>query len=313
MVKILGLLLAVGLGGAAFGQSEPRAVLPVRARAVESRPQALASIRVGVKLVVIPVTATNPLGAPVRGLPSSAFHVFEDGVEQQISYFAADDAPASVGIVFDASGSMSDKIDEAREAVARFLRAGVPGDRFFLVAFNTRPRLLCDFTPRAEEIERELPGIKPNGWTALFDAVYLAISKMRHADSSRKALLVLADGGDNRSRYSRAEAIDYIRESDCTIYSVGLLGSGLSKENARLLQSIAEETGGRMFPVAKLADLPDAIEKIGAMLRHQYLLGYAPRNGTEDGRYRKVVVKAEPPAEFPPLRVSWRTGYYAPY
>jgi Ca-activated chloride channel family protein len=313
--RILGLALAVGLGGAVFGQAqsgELRVSMPVRARS-ESRPRALASIRVSVKLVVIPVTATNALGAPVAGLPASAFHVFEEGVEQSISYFAAEDAPASVGIVFDASGSMYNKMDEAREAVAQFLRASVPGDKFFLVAFSTQPRLVCDFTSGTDEIERRLPSIRPDGWTALFDAVYLAISKMRHTESPRKALLVLSDGGDNHSRYSREETINYIREADCTIYSVGLLGSWLSKDGTRLLANISEETGGRMFPVSRLSDLPDAVAKIGAMLRHQYLLGYTPMNRADDGRYRKVVVKAEPPPDFPPLRVTWRTGYYAPH
>jgi VWFA-related protein len=291
--------------------SDARVSIPVRARPPLSK-QARSNIQVDVNLVLIPATVTDPNGIPVSGLRSDAFRLFEDGIEQRIRYFAKQDAPISMGLVLDASRSMEYKLQTARTAVSKFLLTSMPGDEYFLIEFNNHPQLLQDFTPDIREIEDALPQVKANGWTSLLDAIYLAINRMRHAANSRKALLVLSDGGDNNSRYTKNEIRSIIREADVCIYTIGMLGPGLSKRNIRLLTELAENTGGSLYTTAKLDDLPDTMRRISVALRNQYLLGYVPTNSAEDGLYRKIEVRLAQPAHFPPLRASWRVGYYAP-
>jgi VWFA-related protein len=188
----------------------------------------------------------------------------------------------------------------------------MPEDEFFLVEFNDRPRFLTGFTRQTGEIEEALTYVRADGWTSLYDAIYVSINRLRNASNPRKALLVLSDGGDNNSRYNESEIRSLIREADVCIYTIGVLGAGLSKRNLRTLSDLAENTGGRLYTIEKPADLPDAIHKISSALRNQYILGYVPSNDADDGRYRKVDLRMLQPEGFPPLRVSWRMGYYAP-
>ena len=220
---------------AAEDRDEPRVNITPR---ITTRPQSAvnAAIRVDTKLVLIPVTVTDTYGAPFMDLPRDRFRLFEDGVEQQVKYFAAEDAPVSLGVVFDASRSMEGKLDQSRAAVSRFLRTSRPGDEFFLVEFSDRPRLLSGFTSNTEAIENSLIGIKPKNWTALLDAVYMAIHQMKHAGNSRRALLILSDGGDNNSRYTETEIKSRVREADVSIYSIGL-GTGLVKHHVAPAQA----------------------------------------------------------------------------
>ncbi len=281
-------------------------------RLKQAAPAALnASIRVDTKLVLIPVTVTDTYGTPFQGMTRERFHLFEDGVEQQVKYFAAEDAPVSLGIVFDASRSMEGRLNQSRAAISRFFRTSRSGDEFFLVEFSDRPRLLSSFTTDTVAIEKSLVGIQAKNWTALLDAVYMAVHEMKHARNSHKALLILSDGGDNNSRYTEAEMKSRVREADVSIYSIGL-GTGLVKHHIRLLKELSEQTGGEYRQVDKISDLPDAVERISAAIRHQYLLGYSSSNSINDGMYRKIRVTLNQPADKPPLRASWRTGYYAP-
>jgi Ca-activated chloride channel family protein len=289
----------------------PRVAVAPRVHA-QPRTGVANAIRLDVRQVLIPVTVTDPFGAPFAGLGRDAFRLFEDGVEQQISYFGAEDSCASVGVVFDASNSMSNKLDKSREAVTRFFRTSMPGDEFFLVEFNDVPKMLCDFTSDTEYIENALAEVRAKGWTALLDAVYMAVQNMRRAQNPRRALLIVSDGGDNMSRYTESEIRSLVREADVCIYSIGILGSGLLKRSERLLRDLSENTGGRLFEVAKIEDLPDAVAKISASLRNQYMLGFRPGNKENDGLYRKVEVRLSPRPDGPPLRASWRAGYYAP-
>jgi VWFA-related protein len=302
-------ILAAGFGLAADGD-EARVEITPRLKAP---PQAAvnAAIRVDTKLVLIPVTVTDTYGAPFAGLTRDGFRLFEDGVEQQVKYFASEDAPVSLGIVFDASRSMDGKLDQSRAAVSRFFRASRPGDEYFLVEFNDRPRLLSGFTSDTTAIEHSLAGLRARNWTALLDAVYMAVHQMKHAANSHKALLILSDGGDNNSRYTESEMKSHVREADVSIYSIGL-GTGMIKHHIRLLKQLSEETGGEYCQADKMADLPDAVEHISAAIRHQYLLGYSSSNARNDGMYRKIQVTLKQPSDQPPLRASWRTGYYAP-
>jgi VWFA-related protein len=264
------------------------------------------NIRLDVKVVLIPVSVTDILDRPIAGLRKEDFHLYEDNVEQKIAYLSNEEAPASLGLIFDASGSMTNKIETSVAAVDQFFKTSLPGDEFLLVRFSDRPHLMTGFTDDIDEISSRLHSIRAGGWTALNDAIYLGVQKMKKAKNPRRALLILSDGGDNNSRYSAPEIRDLVREADVRVYSVGLLLGLL--QGSRFLEKISEETGGRMIKVRKLDELPAAIEKLSRDLRSQYVLGYYSSNTQNDGRYRKVRVIVNQPT----VHASWRHGYYAP-
>src|SRR5438067_1076597 len=221
-------------------ESGPRvSISPRAARLRTAHPPS--DIRVDVRLTLIPVTVTDPLGAPVTGLDLGDFQLYEDGVEQQLKYFGSDDSPVSVGVVFDASQSMTGKLDQARAAVSRFFTTAGGGDEFLLIEFSDAPRLLCDFTTDTEQIEKSLVNIQTRNWTALFDAVYMAVQKMKRAKNPRKALLIVSDGGDNNSRYTQSEMKSLVREADVAIYSIALVGGGLLRRHVGLLRGLSEQ------------------------------------------------------------------------
>ncbi|MEO7652608.1 MAG: VWA domain-containing protein, partial [Bryobacteraceae bacterium] len=298
----------------------PKVSVDPRARPVAPGPATPRSnIRVDSTLVLINVTVTDPLNRFVTGLERENFKLTEDKSEQQISHFASEDAPLSVGLVFDTSGSMGSKLNKARQAVAQFFKTANPQDEFFLVQFNDRPEMVQDFTTNLEEIQNRLTFTQAKGRTALLDGVYMALHKMKKARNQHKALLIISDGGDNSSRYTESEIKNLVREADVQIYAIGIFESvsarGRTAEELSgpgLLSEMAEQTGGRHFPVENLNELPDVAAKIGIELRNQYILGYTPKNQERDGKYRKVQVKLVQPRGLPPLRAFWRLGYYAP-
>lgn len=297
----------------------PRKKAPVASaedKELSSRPP---SIRVDTNLVLINVTVTDPLNRFVTGLEAEHFKLLEDKAEQKISTFASEDAPLSVGLVFDASGSMGSKLQKARLATAQFFKTANPEDEFFLVQFNDRPELTQPFTTNTEEIQNRLTFTQAKGRTALLDGVYMALNQMKKARNTRKAILILSDGGDNSSRYTESEIKNLVREADVQIYAIGIFepvsARGRTAEELSgpgLLSEMAEQTGGRHFPIENLNDLPDVAGKIGMELRNQYVIGYVPTNGNRDGKYRRVQVKLVQPRGLPPLRPFWRQGYYAP-
>ncbi len=277
------------------------------------------NIRVESTLVLIPVTVTDPLNRFVTGLERENFRLFEDKSEQKLTHFASEDAPLSVGLVFDTSGSMGSKLDKSRQAVAQFFKTANPEDEFFLIQFNDRPELVVDFTTHVEDIQNRLTFTQSKGRTALLDAVYMALHKMKKAKNPRKALLIISDGGDNSSRYTESEIKKLVQEADVQIYAIGIFEPMASRgrtpeelSGPSLLSEIAEQTGGRHFPVDNLNELPDVAAKIGMELRNQYILGYTPTNQGRDGKYRRVQVKLVQPRGLPPLRATCRLGYYAP-
>jgi Ca-activated chloride channel homolog len=265
------------------------------------------SMRVDVDLVLIPVLVTDPDQRPVRGLPKSDFHLFEDGVEREITQFFSEESPISIGIVIDASNSMRRKMDQTRAAVKEFLKMSVPGDEFFLLKFNDQPESVCGFTMDANEIEAGLSSIHAEGWTALFDAIYLGVNHMKHAKHGRKVLLVLSDGGDNNSRFSEREITNFIREADVRVFSISIL------ERSHSLEAISEESGGRAYRVRTMDELPELAANVSLELHSEYVLGFTPAKGTADGKYRKIKVEVTPPtANGPRLHASWKRGYYSP-
>ncbi len=278
-----------------------------------------ANIRVDSTLVLIPVTVTTPLNQVVTGLEMEHFRLFEDKVEQKVSQFSSEDAPLSIGLVFDVSGSMGAKLHKSREAAAQFFKTANPEDEFFLIQFSNRPKLVQGFTHRTEEIQNRLAFSEAKGRTALLDALYMAMDQMKKARNPRKAILVISDGGDNSSRYTQSEIKNLVREADVQVYAIGIFepihSRGRTAEEMAgpsLLSELAEQTGGRHFPVENVNELPDIAAKIGIELRNQYVLGYSPTNQKKDGKYRRVKVKLVQPRGLPPLRAAYRTGYYAP-
>jgi Ca-activated chloride channel homolog len=303
--------------------SEPRVTIEPRLRTPRTpeTPEAerRSNIRIDTTLVLIPVSVTDPMNRFVTGLEREHFKIFEDKVEQDVRQFSSEDAPLSVGLVFDASGSMGNKLAKSRQAVAQFFKTANPEDEFFLVQFNDRPTLAVPFTHDTEQVQSHLTFTQSKGRTALLDGIYLAMNQMKKAKNPRKALIVVSDGGDNSSRYTESEIKNAVREADVQIYAIGIFepigGRGRTPEEMAgpgLLNEIAEQTGGRHFPVENLNELPDVAAKIGIELRNQYVLGYSPKNQERDGKYRRVNVRLVQPRGLPPLKAIYRLGYYAP-
>ncbi len=271
---------------------------------------------VDVDLVLVNVTITDPMNRLVTGLDKDNFKLFEGNQEQVIRHFSSEDAPISLGVIFDISGSMKTKIEKAREAVVEFFKTANPQDEFFMITFGDRPELLADFTQSIEDIQSKLVFTIPDGRTALLDAIYFGVNKMKDAHNPKKALLIISDGGDNRSRYTDGEIKSMVKEADVQIYAIGIYDPNFPtpEESAGpgLLSEITEVTGGRTFTLDNPNELTDVATKIGIELRNQYVLGYRPMNPVRDGRWRKIKVKLAPPKGLPPLTVYAKTGYYAP-
>jgi len=273
-------------------------------------------IRTSVNLVLVPVTITDDLHRPVVGLGVENFQLFEGKQAREIKNFSSEDTPVSVGILVDTSGSMGYKLERAREAVVQFCEAANPQDEFFLITFADTPRLTSDFTSSPEHLESDLLTARSKGQTALLDAIYMSLQKMRKARYARKALLILSDGGDNHSRYTEKDLKSALREADVTVYSVGMFDRYVATQEERLgpelLRTVADMTGGHAFVIGDAKQLPALTRTIGTQLRHQYMLAYQPQALPHDQKWRKIRVKLRLPKRFNYLlHVEARPGYYA--
>jgi Ca-activated chloride channel homolog len=277
------------------------------------------SLHMDVDLAIVNVTVTDPRDRLVTGLEPDNFRIFENNVEQEIRYFSSEDVPISIGIIFDLSGSMVNKVGKAKEAALQFFKTANPQDEFFLVSFNEHAELISTFTNVVEDLQSRLLSSSAKGRTALLDGIYLGLSEMKTAQNAKRALLIISDGGDNHSRYTENDIKRLVREADTQLYSVGIFDPldyrGRTPEELHgptLLSEVTELSGGRAFDVENVNELPDIATKIGAELRSQYLLGYLPSNKVHDARWRKIKIKLQPPKGLPPLSVYAKTGYYAP-
>jgi Ca-activated chloride channel family protein len=296
-------------------ESRVRSTAPV-AESFESRP---AHLKVDVNLVVIPVHVTNRAGENVTTLEQKHFRLFEDGVEQDISHFTKDDAPLSIGLLFDMSGSMRNKMRKASEAALEFFKTANTADEFFLIEFNTRVKLAVPFTEDSDEVYRHIQRARPAGRTSLLDAIHMAMVQMKNARNPRRAIVILSDGGDNSSRYSAHEIKNALAESEIQLYAMGIFDPEDSKKQTseerngpRLLDELAAQSGGKHYPVKDLDDLPLISAQIGNELRSQYVLGYSPLNASTAGKYKRVTITLGPPDGTPPLKAAYRQGYYSP-
>jgi Ca-activated chloride channel homolog len=298
------LLSAFVLAGDSAAEPEV-AITPRKSQSIAIRKPSETLVRADVKVVLVPVTVTDELNRPINALSKERFRVLEDGVEQKITSFVWEDGPVSIGLLFDSSGSMKNRIEASVSAMKHVFQTTIPGDEFFLIQFSDDVQLLSGFTPEPDAIHRRLGYVQPSGWTALLDAIALGVNQMKSARNPRKVLLILSDGNDNNSRFTEAEIRSRVMESDIRIFAIAL------SYRPRLLQRLAEETGGNVLVAHDINDLPDIVQRLSAEIRSQYLIGYSPRNDASDGKYRRIKVELLQPAGAPSFRASWRRGYYA--
>jgi Ca-activated chloride channel homolog len=275
------------------------------------------TLKVDVDLVQVTLSVTNPRNQYVTGLEKEHFQIWEDKVEQEIAYFSSEDVPLSVGIIFDISGSMKDKLSVARDAAVTFLKMGTPDDESFLVEFSERPQIAVDFTTDITDLQNHLIFSPAKGMTALYDAVYLGLDKLKEANNPKKALLLITDGEDNRSRYTFSNVKEFIKEQDVQIYSIGIVsefspGFANGRTGRALIEELSEMTGGRAFFPDSVYELEDICQKIGVELKNQYVIGYDSTNEASDGKWRKLRVKVNPPRGVGALNVRAKAGYYGP-
>ena len=276
------------------------------------------TLSVNVDLVLVNATVSDSqTGRPVTGMQRQHFEVYEDRVQQEIQYFSAEDVPLSVGIIFDVSGSMKDKMTVARDAAVTFLETGSPQDEHFLVPFSGQAEVAQDFTSDIARLQNQLIFTPAQGMTALYDAVYLGLEKVKEGRNPKKALLMITDGQDNRSRYTFGNVREYVRESDVQLYAIGIVDAfnsqlGLGRTGRGLIEELADVTGGRSFFPNSVFELEDITRRIAIELKNQYVIGYFSTNEETDGEWRDIQVDVNPPRGVPRLSVRAKQGYYGP-
>lgn len=281
--------------------------------AIETRPKppgpiTRPSLRVDSKLVLVPVSVMDERDHPVTGLERENFRVFDDGMERAITSFSMEDEPAAIGLIFDHSGSVAGVRRNEAETTRLFLKTSNPEDEYFLVVFASRPELAVPLTSGNEEVRYRVLTTKWGGSTALYDGVILGLNELRKSKLRRKALLVVSDGGENNSRYSRLELKRIIEESDALIYVIGFESD---QANFPLLKWMAEMSGGLAIS-ARSEGLPDIAAKVALELRNRYVLGFSAPDIQHDGKVHSLRVELNTPHGMPSLKASWRRSYRAP-
>ena len=273
-----------------------------------------AAFRANSTLVLVPVTVVDHRGAIVNGLASEAFTLTEDGVRQQVHSFSEEDAPVSIGVVLDLSGSMKGALGPAKESLRALMKGANPADEAFLNTVSTRPRAYAGFTHNFDEVLSRVAFETAGGDTALVDTIFASLRELRSGTYAWKALLVISDGMDNHSRYSRQELLDRAVESDAQIYTIAVDGAPAFSKGMKLLEEkrglefldgLAAKTGGMSFIVRGQADIAEAAARIGRALRNQYTIGYVPRVDGREGQCRRIKVRVEGAG----LKAYARTGY----
>ena len=288
-----------------------------------------AAFRSSAEMVLVPVTVTDHNGKTIEGLRAEDFNIFEDQTPQPIVSFTSEDAPCSVGLVLDISGSMRNTLGSVKGVAHSFLQNANPEDEFLLLTVSTQPDTVSRFTTDVAELEQSIERTSPGGMTALIDTVYLGLNGMRKAKQPRRALLVLSDGMDNNSRYSKGELMRVALEADVQVYTI-IVGDGSgggttgipfrpsmiakpidqarAHEGPDLLEELSDKTGGLHFRVRNDAEAREAAIKMGRALRNEYVIGYQPPHSAATGKYHHVRVKSN----VPKVNVYARNGYYAP-
>lgn len=310
------LLILLVLMEQANSAQDPRKVPSPAAPPQKAEERSDERIKLDTDLVTLTVTVTDPYNRLVTGLDRQHFEVFEDKVRQSIEFFSDDDVPVSLGIVFDVSGSMKGKMDRARDSLRAFIETSHREDDFFLVGFNQRANLISEFSD-GDTLTNKLTLVDAKGQTALYDASYLGIEKVKQGRHNKRAILLISDGQDNSSRYTYGELRKLLKEAGVQIYCIGIVemggsaGGTLDMQGQAILEEIAQVTGGKAFFPRSAAELEDATTRIALELRHQYSIGYSPTNVKRDGQWHKIKVQVKPPRGLPTLKVQHKEGYYA--
>jgi Ca-activated chloride channel family protein len=271
--------------------------------------------RVDSTLVLVPVTVVDRRGAIVNGLSGDAFTLTEDQVQRPICSFSEEDEPVSIGIVLDLSGSMKGVLNTAKESLRTLMNEANPADEAFLNVVSTRPRTYSGFTRDFDEVLSKVALESAGGDTALFDTIQDSLKKLRSGAHTRKALLVISDGMDNHSRYSKGDLLGRAIESDTQIYTLAISNTATATlkpiervEASRgllFLDELAAKTGGISFVVRDRTDIRKAAASIGQALRNQYTIGYVPGGDGRSGQWRRIKVKVAGSG----MRVYARSGY----
>lgn len=277
-------------------------------------------LRADAELVMVPVTVRDGLNRPVTDLTKKNFALFEDEKTQDIQDMWKEDGPISIGLILDFSKSMSDKMEMQQEAVEEFFKNANPQDDYFVIAVSDRPAVIADSTDSIGDLQRRMQLVIPDGNTALLDAIYVGIHKMRSARYQRRALLIISDGGDNHSYYNAKQIRDFAREADVMMYSIGIFDNmpvpGFKtieeKLGQHLLTTITELTGGYTVAADNRAKVPQFAADISRELREQYILVYKPNRFQRDGKWRKIKVQVLPNDSSGHLHVDYRRGYFSP-
>ncbi len=308
--RICTLLVAVAL------LAVSRSISPAADYGIQDRRTAL--VRAEVDLVVVPVMVTDRQGKTITGLGRSAFTVFEHGEMQHVASLSTEDGPCSIGIVVDTSGSMRSVSDQVRHSVRAFLDTLHPDDEVALLTVSDRPRLEFALTSAVSGFESTLAFSRFAGSTALVDSVRFALQHMRRASHGRRALLIISDGQDNKSRFSKRELMQVVIEADVQIYSIGIAEVPMSKaglaENwrgIRLLEDLSQATGGLHSVVRGSRDLEATAAQFGRAMHDQYVITYYSPREPDEGKWRKLEVKVTDPAG-QQIRVFARRRYFVP-
>ena len=275
-------------------------------------------LRVDVNLVLVPVIVVDANNRPVIDLPQQEFTLLEGGKPQTIRYFTREDGPISVALVLDFSGSMHNKIEFVKQAVEEFFQNANPEDDYYVIAVSSKPALVADASQSINSILAKLAAFEPRGMTALYDAIYLAVNQLRTSRYKRRAMVIISDGGDNRSRYTLKETKSILAESDILTYSIGLFDdvptplfkSIEERWGRKWLDDVTRVSGGRNLPADDRRQVPQIAALISREMRSQYVIGYRPSDPNNDGKWRKISVKlAQSPAQ---MHVHFKEGYVAP-
>jgi Ca-activated chloride channel family protein len=265
------------------------------------------------------------------GLQAKDFNILDGQTPQQIVSFAIEDIPCSAGLVLDASGSMQNTLGVVKQSARAFVRTANPEDEFLLLTVSTLPETVSGFTTDTADLEENIALTRPGGFTALIDTVYLGLNQMRKARNPQRALVIVSDGMDNHSRYSKSELLRVALEADVQIYTIiidnGAAGASAStapfrpsmiakpgdqaaarQQGPSILEELAEKTGGLSFHARTDAQAQAAIMKAGQALRNEYVIGYRPGDSGLPGKWHRIRVKST----LPKVSVHARSGYYAP-
>jgi Ca-activated chloride channel family protein len=268
-------------------------------------------------LVLVPVTVVDHRGAIVNGLGGNSFKLTEDGAPQAIRSFSEEDAPVSLGIVLDLSGSMRDYLPAAKEALRVLLKDANPGDEVFVNGVSTQPRAYSGFEDSFEDTLHRIESENASGRTALIDTIYDSAKELRAGKYPRKALIVISDGIDNHSRYTNADLRLEEVEAEAQIYTIATVAAlnaiqapkpmmmTEAQKGLYFLEVLAAKTGGLSYAVSSPTDISKAAASIGRALRNQYTIGYAPGARARSGKWHKISVKVDGSG----MKAYARTGY----